>query len=159
MRKARKIAPNLVSAARSSKLVTKVDKPNEDVAMVADEVSRDNQATDSVIEPGPSFSRYKSKNKIQPLSHPGRTFSSASESEDEEATKSPAKKDNVVTTSLSQTSTQKGKRLKKTSDEKTPLSIKKAIMKRKLASGDRSKMTLFDLIHTNPADGERPEME
>jgi transcription factor TFIIIB component B'' len=55
-------------------------------------------------------------------------------------------------------STEKGKRGKKKSDEKTPLEIKKAIMKRKLASGDvdRSKLTMFDLIYYNPEDGERP---
>jgi hypothetical protein len=63
MRRAKpKIAPNLVSAARSS---------NEDVVATTSnfEVSRDNQATDSVIEPGPSFPRYKSNKRIQPISN------------------------------------------------------------------------------------------
>ena len=48
--------------------------------MIFEEVSRDNQATDSVIEPGPSIKQ------IQPISnapHRTRTFSSASESEDD----------------------------------------------------------------------------
>ncbi|EFX64268.1 hypothetical protein DAPPUDRAFT_118337 [Daphnia pulex] len=148
-----KIAPNLVSAARS-----KHDSANVNEATRSEESA--SQKTDEQpllikkAEPGPSFSRYNSKNKIQPSnpSHTGRTFSTASESEDEvhEEAKSPAKKDNVDTTS-----TLKGKRLKKKCDEKTPLSIKKAILKRKLASGDHSKLTVRDYIHYNPPDGER----
>ncbi len=245
MRRARlKIAPNLVSAARSTKVATEnvvVDKSNEDavapasnvetnsiqeplippslepngeatcseesalittfpqpepvpvmppevleispfidkenvLTVVSDEVSRDSQASGSVNEPGvPSFSRYKSKNKIRPIisnaPHRIRTFSSASESEDDAAKrqsrtplspvkKSPAKKDNVDTTSPlpPKTSIEKGKRGKKKSYEKTPLEIKKAITRRKLANGDvdRSKLTMFDLIYYNPDDGERP---
>jgi transcription factor TFIIIB component B'' len=152
-----KIAPNLVSAARS-----KVPTGNMNEATRSEESASqktDNDETPLLIKkagPGPSFSRYNSKNKIQPSnpSHTGRTFSTASESEDEvheEATKSPAKKDNVDTTS-----TLKGKRLKKKCDEETPLSIKKANLKRKLASGDHSKLALRDYIHYNPPDGEKP---
>jgi transcription factor TFIIIB component B'' len=152
-----KLAPNLVSAAAAR---SKVPTGNMNEATCSEEsVSQKTEYENEkplLIQkagPGPSFSRFNSKNKIQPSnpSHTGRTFSSASESEDEEATKSPAKKDNVDTTS-----TLKGKTLKKKSDEETPLSIKKAILKRNLASVDRSKMTMRDLIYTNPADGQRP---
>lgn len=151
------------------------DKENV-LTVVSDEASRDSQASSSVNEPSvPSFSRYKTKHKIRPIisnaPHRIRTFSSASESEDDAAKrqsrtplspvkKSPAKKDNVDTTSPlpPKTFIEKGKRGKKKSDEKTPLEIKKAVMRRKFANGevDRSKLTMFDLIYYNPNDGERP---
>ncbi|XP_046444182.1 transcription factor TFIIIB component B'' homolog [Daphnia pulex] len=154
-----------------------VDKENVLRTVVSDELSRDGQASSSVNEPGvPSFSHYKSKNRIRPIiinaPHRIRTISSASESEDDAAKKQlrtqlnspvkkpPAKKDNVDTTSPlpPKASTEKGKRGKNKSDQKTPLGLKKAIMKSKFASGpvDRSKMTMFDLIYHNPDEGERP---
>jgi hypothetical protein len=154
-----------------------VDKENVLLTVVSDELSRDGQASSSVNEPGvPSFSHYKSKNRIRPIiinaPHRIRTISSASESEDDAAKKQlrtqlnspvkkpPAKKDNVDTTSPlpPKASTEKGKRGKNKSDQKTPLGLKKAIMKSKFASGpvDRSKMIMFDLIYHNPDEGERP---
>lgn len=152
-----------------------VDKENV-LTGGSDEVSRDSQASASVIELGvPCLSRYKARNKIRPVisnaPHRIRTFSSASESEDDATKrqsrtplspvkKSPAKKDNVESTPPlpPKTTADKGKRGKKKSDEKTALEVKKAAMKRKLANGevDRSKLTMFDLIYYNPNDGERP---
>ena len=156
--------------------ISSVDKENV-LTLVSDEASRDSQANASANEPGgPSLSRYKARNKIRPVisnaPHRIRTFSSASESEDDAAKrqsrtplspvkKSPAKKDNVEPTPPLPPTTatvNKGKRGKKKSDEKTALEIKKAATKRKIANGEvgRSKLTMFDIIYYNPNDGERP---
>ncbi|KAK4022250.1 hypothetical protein OUZ56_007729 [Daphnia magna] len=153
-----------------------IDKENV-ITGESDEVSSENLVNSSANEPNSSassLSRYKSRNKIRPVisnaTHRIRTFSSASESEDDVAKrqsrtplspvkKSPAKIDNVEATPLpTKTVTEKEKKEKKKRKEKTPLEMKKATMRQKFAKGDvdRSKLTMFDLIYYNPDDGERP---
>ncbi|KAI9555287.1 hypothetical protein GHT06_017802 [Daphnia sinensis] len=153
-----------------------IDKENV-ITGVSDEVSSENLVNSSSNEQNTSASslpRYKPKNKIRPVithaTHRIRTFSSASESEDDLAKrqsrtplspvkKSPAKMDNVEATPLpTKTVTEKGKKGRKKRNEKTPLEMKKALMRQKFAKGevDRSKLTMFDLIYYNPDDGERP---
>merc|ERR1712137_759579 len=105
-------------------------------------------------------------NKIPPViknsTHRVRTFSSASESEDEgkrQARKPlvpvkkavPEKECEVASTKPAE---YQGK---KKTEEKTQLEIRKENMRKKFAKGqvDLSKMTMFDLIYYNP-DGEKP---
>lgn len=154
-----------------------VDKENL-IAVVPDEACSENQVSASVEDQNQSgipFSRYKARNKIRPVirdaPHRIRTFSSASESEDDvgrrqsrtplsPVKKSPTKKDNVETIPLATPppKTEKGKKGKKKVSEKTPLELKKAAMRKKFANGqvDRKQLTMFDLIYYNPADGDRP---
>ena len=151
-----------------------VDKENV-VAVVTDEACNENQGGASVDEHtqiGVALSRYKPRNKIRPVirdaPHRIRTFSSASESEEDlgkrqsrtplsPVKKSPTKKDNVEPTPPPP-KIELGKKGKKKSSEKTPLELKKAAMRKKFANGqvDRTQLTMFDLIYYNPADGDRP---
>lgn len=130
-----------------------VDKENVIIG-VPDEASSENLVNTSANEQNPSapsLSRYKARNKIRPVitnaPHRIRTFSSASESEDDAAKrrtplspvkKSPTKKEKAEATPLStslstpNTVTEKGKKGKKKPDEKTPLELKKAIMRQKV---------------------------
>lgn len=151
-----------------------IDKENV-VAVVQDEVSSENQVSTTVEDQnhsGLSLSRYKARNKIRPVirdaPHRIRTFSSASESEDDAGKKqsrtplspvkkSPVKKDNVELTPPPP-KIEHVRKGKKKASEKTPLELKKAAMRKKLATGqvDRSQLTMFDLIYYNPTDGDRP---
>lgn len=150
-----------------------VDKENV-IAVSQEEPTSENQVATSVEDQtqssGLAVTRYKAKNKIRPIikdaPHRVRTFSSASESEEDASRRqtrtplSPVKKppakteDKVETVSLKTEVTNNRKRK---SVEKTPLEIKKAAMRKKLSSGqiERSQLTMFDLIYYNPIDGER----
>jgi len=105
-------------------------------------------------------------NKIQPVikgsAHRVRTFSSASESEDEgkrnvrkpliPVTKTPIAKENDAASAKTVEPP-----AKKKAEEKSQLEIRKENMRKKFAKGqvELSKMTMFDLIYYNP-DGEKP---
>ena len=137
--------------------------------------------TSSVIEEpkdqchGLPLPRYKprsaNKTKIRPniegVSHRIRTYSSASESEDEgkklqsHARHSAAKKPSLgvqpqPADPLEITKVDEVKAKKKV-EEKTQLEMRKEDMRRKFSKGhvETSKMTMFDLIYYNP-DGEKP---
>lgn len=123
-----------------------------------------------------SVSRFKARNKVQPViresSHRIRTFSSASESEEDAGRRKtrtplspvkksvmPSKKDAAeISVANAEEPELKGKKRKKKAGEKTKLELKKEAMKKKFANGqvDRSKMTMFDLIYNNPVNTDEP---
>lgn len=158
----------------STNSLSSTDKENV-ISIIQDEAPSENQVSTTIEEQshsGLSLSRHKGKSKVRPVirdaPHRIRTFSSASESEDDAGKrqsrtplspvkKSPTKKDNIEP-SPSIVTTDVVRKGKKKASEKTPLELKKAAMRKKFANGqvDRSQLTMFDLIYYNPIDGDRP---
>lgn len=141
---------------------------------------KEKEPISTVVEqnkPG-SLHRFKSKpiNKIRPniesTSHRIRTYSSASESEDEgrrqlhSRTRSPSLKNSEPSTQPTTSIVKRGVWTKKglaeakaklKLEEKSQLESRKEDMRKKFAKGqvELSQMTMFDLIYYNP-DGEKP---
>ena len=159
------------------------DKENV-IASTSKEKSHEGKDTSvsSAEEPIPasssSLSRFKAaRNKVRPIirdgSHRIRTFSSASESEDDVGKRktrtplSPVKK-SIVASSKKDVADhpvahpaepELGKKKKKKPSEKSKLELKREATKRKFAEGglvDRSNITMFDLIYVNLPNAEEP---
>lgn len=178
---------NVTSVAPAVEVsVLSVDKENLIEPIVKEKAFENHlQGTDTChvtaeehIPAGPSISRYKARSKVRPViregSHRIRTFSSASESEDDPGRRrtrtplSPVKK-SPAATCKGETGEQPSsdvlsvpdpnkKRKRKKPSEKSRLELKKEATRRKLASGDvsRENLTMFDLIYYNPKDIDDP---
>lgn len=165
------VAPVLKPAAPVVAPVSKPTAPSVTPVTACDEARTETVQLASESANVPTSVRMKQKHhrpNIDTASHRNRTYSSASESEDEGKRRmkaqipDSAKKKTAVDLYISQIQTARmaaGEKVKKKFGEKSQIEIRKDDMRKKFSKGqvDLSQMTMFDLIYYNP-DGEKPSV-